>query len=221
MWLAFLTGLFGSMHCVGMCGAIALTLPSRTFLGNLLYNLGRIMTYSLLGFLFGTFGKGLSLMGIQQYVSVGLGVLIILAVFLPYVFKSFFLNKAFSKLKQQFTPFFKKKNYFSLWMIGILNGFLPCGLIYLAIIGSVVAAKPFEGALYMFLFGLGTLPMMLSLAIYKNLLTAEWRRKIFKLMPTFAVFMGVLLIVRGLGFGIPYLSPALEPRSQSVECTPH
>lgn len=218
MWLAFLTGLFGSMHCVGMCGAIALTLPSRTFLGNLLYNVGRIFSYTFIGFLFGSFGKGLDLIGIQQYISIGLGVAIILAVFIPYVCKFSFLDKSFTKFKQLFTPFFKKKNHFSLLMIGILNGFLPCGLIYLAIIGSVVMAEPLEGALYMFLFGVGTLPMMLSLTIYKNLLTVEWRRKIFRMMPMFVVMVGVLLIFRGLNLGIPYLSPYIEPASQTVDC---
>lgn len=218
MWLAFLTGLFGSMHCVGMCGAIALTLPSRTFFGNLLYNVGRIFSYTLIGFLFGSFGKGLNLIGVQQYISIGLGIVIIVAVFIPYLFKFSFLDKSFTKFKQLFTPFFKRKNYFSLLMIGILNGFLPCGLIYLAIIGSVVMAEPLEGALYMFLFGVGTLPMMLSLTIYKNLLTVEWRRKIFKMMPMFAVMVGVLLIFRGLNLGIPYVSPYIEPASQTVEC---
>jgi uncharacterized protein len=218
MWLAFLTGLFGSMHCVGMCGAIALTLPSRTFFGNLLYNVGRIFSYTLIGFLFGSFGKGLNLIGVQQYISIGLGIAIIVAVFIPYLFKFSFLDKLFTKFKQLFTPFFKRKNYFSLLMIGILNGFLPCGLIYLAIIGSVVMAEPLEGALYMFLFGVGTLPMMLSLTIYKNLLTVEWRRKIFKMMPMFAVMVGVLLIFRGLNLGIPYVSPYIEPASQTVEC---
>ncbi|KOY85987.1 hypothetical protein AD998_07370 [bacterium 336/3] len=218
MWLAFLTGLFGSMHCVGMCGAIALTLPSRTFFGNLLYNVGRIFSYTLIGFLFGSFGKGLNLIGVQQYISIGLGIAIIVAVFIPYLFKFSVLDKSFTKFKQLFTPFFKRKNYFSLLMIGILNGFLPCGLIYLAIIGSVVMAEPLEGALYMFLFGVGTLPMMLSLTIYKNLLTAEWRRKIFKMMPMFAVMVGVLLIFRGLNLGIPYVSPYIEPASQTVEC---
>jgi sulfite exporter TauE/SafE len=218
MWLAFFTGLLGSMHCVGMCGAIALTLPSRTFAGNLLYNVGRVLSYTFIGLLFGIFGKGLNLIGVQQYVSIGLGVMIILAVLVPYLFKFSSLDRAFTKFKQAFIPFYKKKNYFSLLMIGILNGFLPCGLIYLAIIGSVVVAKPLEGALYMFLFGLGTLPMMLSLTIYKNILTTEWRRKIFRMMPAFVILVGILLIFKGLNLGIPYISPYIEPASQTVEC---
>jgi sulfite exporter TauE/SafE len=144
--------------------------------------------------------------------------MIILAVLVPYLFKFSSLDRAFTKFKQAFIPFYKKKNYFSLLMIGILNGFLPCGLIYLAIIGSVVVAKPLEGALYMFLFGLGTLPMMLSLTIYKNILTTEWRRKIFRMMPAFVILVGILLIFKGLNLGIPYISPYIEPASQTVEC---
>ncbi|MFN3316942.1 MAG: sulfite exporter TauE/SafE family protein, partial [Raineya sp.] len=104
MWLAFLTGLFGSMHCVGMCGAIALSLPSRTFSGNLLYNLGRISTYTFLGVIFGTFGKGLDLLGLQQSLSIFLGSLIILGVFLPQFSKITLFNKWFFRLKQSFMP---------------------------------------------------------------------------------------------------------------------
>ena len=218
MWLAFLTGLFGSMHCVGMCGAIALSLPSHTFLGNFLYNLGRITTYTFLGLIFGFFGKGLDLLGWQQMLSIISGVIIILGVFLPQFTKIPLLNKLFFRLKQSFTPFFKNKSNFSVFAIGLLNGLLPCGLIYLAIIGSVVMASPQEGAIYMFFFGLGTLPMMQLLAVYKNLISATWRRKIFKTMPILAIFLGLLLIFRGLNLGIPYISPYIEPQSEVVEC---
>ncbi|MDX1904148.1 MAG: sulfite exporter TauE/SafE family protein [Thermonemataceae bacterium] len=218
MWLAFLTGLFGSMHCVGMCGAIALSLPSRTFFGNFLYNVGRVLSYTFLGFLFGTFGKGLNLLGMQQILSIIFGIFIIIGAFLPQFQELPFLNFIFNKLKKAFTPFFKNKSYFSLWMIGILNGFLPCGLVYLAIIGSVVTAEASEGAMYMLFFGLGTIPMMQSLSIYKNLLTAEWRRKIFKFLPVFVFVTGLLLVFRGLNLGIPYISPLIEPASNNVEC---
>jgi hypothetical protein len=218
MWLAFLTGLFGSMHCVGMCGAIALSLPSRTFFGNFLYNLGRIVTYTFLGLIFGFFGKGLDLLGWQQVLSIVLGGVVILGVFLPQFTKIPLLDKLFFRLKQSFTPFFKHKSNFSLFVIGLLNGLLPCGLVYLAIIGSVVMAAPLEGATYMFFFGLGTIPMMQLLAIYKKLLTAEWRRKIFKMMPVFAIVLGLLLIFRGLNLGIPYISPHIEPQSGVAEC---
>ncbi len=218
MWLAFLTGLFGSMHCVGMCGAIALSLPTRSFVGSFLYNAGRIFTYTLLGLLFGSFGKGLDLLGMQQSLSIFLGGVIILGVFLPQFTKITLFNKAFFRLKQSFTPFFKKKSHFSMFAIGSLNGLLPCGLVYLAIIGSVVQADAQEGALYMFFFGLGTLPMMQLLGIYKHLLGVEWRRRIFKMMPLFVFFLGVLLIFRGLNLGIPYISPLIEPISGVVEC---
>lgn len=218
MWLAFLTGLFGSMHCVGMCGAIALSLPARTFISNFLYNLGRIFTYTLLGAIFGTFGKGLELLGLQQSLSIFFGGLILLGVFVPKLSQIGLLNKAFFRLKQSFMPFFKKKSSWAMLMIGLLNGLLPCGLVYLAIIGSVVQAEATEGAMYMFFFGLGTLPMMQLLAIYKNLLGLTWRRRIFKMMPVFAFVLGLLLIFRGLNLGIPYISPYIEPTSGAVEC---
>ncbi|GAB4489948.1 MAG: sulfite exporter TauE/SafE family protein [Raineya sp.] len=218
MWLAFLTGLFGSMHCVGMCGAIALSLPTRTFWGNFLYNFGRVLTYTTLGAIFGTFGKGLDLLGLQQSLSIFLGGLIILGVFLPQLTHITLLNKAFFKMKQSFVPFFKKKSSLAMLMIGLLNGLLPCGLVYLAIIGSVVQAEAVEGAKYMFFFGIGTLPMMQLLAIYKNLIGVTWRRRIFKMMPVFTIVLGVLLVLRGLNLGIPYVSPYIEPTMGKVEC---
>ncbi|MFN3315940.1 MAG: sulfite exporter TauE/SafE family protein, partial [Raineya sp.] len=114
--------------------------------------------------------------------------------------------------------FFKKKSSWAMLMIGLLNGLLPCALVYLAIIGSVVQADAQEGAMYMLFFGLGTLPMMQLLAIYKNLLGATWRRRIFKMMPILAVMLGLLLVFRGLNLGIPYVSPYINPSAGVAEC---
>ncbi len=215
--LAFLTGLFGSLHCVGMCGAIALTLPSRSFLGNFLYNTGRVISYSFIGFLLGSFGKGLSIIGFQQGLAIVAGSIVILIAIFPQLARFAWFNEGFTRLKQFFKPFYQRKNYFSLLMIGVLNGLLPCGLVYMAVMASLVLADAWQGMLYMFFFGLGTILMMQSLSVYKNLLSQQWRLKLFKFLPAFAVIVGVLMILRGLNLGIPYLSPHFEKES-TVEC---
>lgn len=215
--LAFLTGLFGSLHCVGMCGAIALTLPSGSFLGNFLYNIGRVISYSFIGFLLGSFGKGLAIIGFQQGLAIVAGSIVILIVIFPQLARFAWLSEGFTRLKQLFKPFYRRKNHFSLLMIGVLNGFLPCGLVHLAVMASIVLADAWQGMIYMFFFGLGTIPMMQSLSIYKNLLSQQWRLKLFKFLPAFAIIVGVLMILRGLNLGIPYLSPHFEKESV-VEC---
>lgn len=215
--IAFLTGLFGSLHCVGMCGAIALTLPARGFTENFFYNMGRVLTYAFMGLLMGFFGKGLSLMGFQQQIAIVVGVVIILFTLFPKLNRWQWFNQGFANLKALFKPFYQRKTRFALFMIGVLNGFLPCGLVYVALMGAIVTIDMWKGALYMLLFGMGTIPMMQSLTLYKTLLSQRWRVKLYRLVPFFAVFVGFLIILRGLNLGIPYLSPHFK-ETKTVEC---
>src|SRR6478736_5164625 len=107
IFAAFMMGLLGSFHCVGMCGPLALALPinndraSARFSGVLLYNTGRILTYSVFGLIFGVIGKSAAFFGFQQWLSITLGLLIICFVVLPKRF-SLFNNKNFV------LPFFEK-----------------------------------------------------------------------------------------------------------------
>lgn len=217
MYLAFITGLVSSLHCMGMCGPIVLALPTKNALNAILYNLGRIATYTVLGTVFGLFGKGLYLAGIQQHLSIFLGLLIILMVFLPKVRLSF-LDRFTSRLRQWFTPFFKRKNAFALFMIGVLNGLLPCGMVYVALLGAVAMSGVAAGAGYMALFGLGTLPMMLAIGFSKKLFKPHFRLKINKLIPVLALCIGALFIVRGMNLGIAYLSPKAEKQAKTMSC---
>jgi len=220
LWTAFTLGFIGSFHCVGMCGPIALALPVKSrntwaFVANrLTYNIGRISTYSLIGLLFGLLGLGFALAGIQKGVSVGLGVIVILAVLLPTAITHLVnptgkLNKAVNWLKQKMQMQFRKRGYLSTYTIGLLNGLLPCGLVYLAAAAAVLNNTPWEGAVYMAAFGVGTLPAMLFIIFAGNLLGMNFRNGIRKAMPVVSVVIGILLIVRGLELGIPYMSPVL------------
>lgn len=215
---AFILGLMGSFHCVGMCGPIAFLLPldrsnSPLKYGQLfLYHLGRLLTYSTLGILFGLMGKSLYLFGFQQQLSITIGLLMILIVLLPEsYFRRYSISKPvyrlISKVKSALGTQLKKRTPDTFFTIGFLNGFLPCGLVYMALLGAIAEANVWQGSLYMVLFGLGTIPLMTTTVYVGNFLTVSVRKHIRRLIPVFVVLVGVLFILRGMGLGIPYLSP--------------
>lgn len=234
VWTGFIVGFVGSLHCVGMCGPIALALPVfgesklQVFLGRLLYNLGRIITYSILGALFGLFGSRLILFGLQQYVSIAIGALILLYVLIPRKIKTrvselSFYTAIVKFLKTNFSKLISKRTNRSLFTIGLLNGILPCGFVYVGIAGAVSTNGWIEGALYMALFGLGTTPIMFATAMLGKVINFNLRAKINKLIPTFAAILALLFILRGLNLGIPYISPKFEypaakTEIQEVDC---
>ncbi len=211
-------GLMGSFHCAGMCGPIAVALPLRgdTYLqkvfGGVLYNLGRALTYALMGAVFGLLGQGLQLIGFQQWVSIIMGSLMILSVLFPKLFKKQYdlskgITKFVSRIKNGLKQLFTQRSYGSLFLIGILNGFLPCGLVYIALAGAIGTGDVVLGTLFMILFGLGTLPMMLGISLIGNMASTAVRNKINKLIPVLVVFVGLWFVLSGLNLGIPYVSP--------------
>ena len=223
---AFTMGLLGSFHCVGMCGPLALSMPLKDdsvwskFSGGLLYNAGRIVTYSLFGLLFGVIGKSVALFGFQQWLSIILGVLIIFIIILPKRLSSFnnnnFVLNYFGKLRSSLGKLFSQKNYSSLFSIGLLNGLLPCGLVYMAAAGAVATGDIVNSISFMAFFGLGTLPMMWSIAFFGNYVGIGLRQKIRKAYPYMLMLMACLLILRGMGLGIPYVSPKVDMEKKVV-----
>ncbi len=226
---ALTLGLIGSFHCIGMCGPIAIALPlpnsnwaSKIF-GASIYNIGRALTYGLMGVIFGLVGKGFKLAGLQQWVSIVMGAIMILSVLFPVIFRNRskldgFVNKFVSRLKKSFGILFQKRSYYSLFLIGLLNGFLPCGLVYMAIAGAVATGEILNGALYMVVFGLGTLPIMLSVSLIGNLVTSNLRNRIRRFIPVFIVLIGILFMLRGMNLGIKYISPKLN-KTNNTEMT--
>ena len=220
-------GLMGSFHCIGMCGPIALALPlkersSATLLSSgLLYNFGRTVSYATLGMLFGTLGLGLHIWGIQQWVSIGMGTLMILGVAWPVVFHGASLeggtSRLFGGVKKLLGRFFAFRTYRSVLVIGFLNGFLPCGLVYIALAGALVSPDPITGALYMAWFGLGTIPALLAVSLAGNVVGARFRAGARKAGPFLVIVVGVLFVLRGMNLGIPYVSPKMEPQKQQTE----
>ena len=219
VFAGFILGLLGSLHCIGMCGPIAMILPvsktntTKKHIQILLYHFGRIVTYSLLGTVFGLVGKGLLLTGVQQQLSIIIGILMILLIVFPKIshtltFKISPLTTVLNKLKLQLGLYLKKESYYAIFTIGFFNGFLPCGMVYLALVGAIAMESLFESTLYMFLYGLGTVPLLSVLIYVKDAFSNTFRNQLQKAIPVFVVVIGVLFIVRGLGLGIPYLSPA-------------
>lgn len=216
----FLIGVVGSTHCIGMCGPIALALPlgkssglKRVF-GVLLYNLGRIATYALFGTIFGILGKSFYIAGVQRQLSVFLGVLILVGLFVPYVLTkknkiTAWWYKIFGGLYQEMSILLKNGSFISLFVIGFINGFLPCGLVYLALAGALAQTEIIDGMLFMLMFGLGTIPAMFAVAWMSRFISLEIRNKIKRLTPYLIAFFALLLIFRGLNLGV-YLSPRID-----------
>ena len=216
---AFILGLLGSFHCVGMCGPIAFMLPvdrNNTYKKVTqisLYHIGRLLSYSIMGLVFGLIGKGLNLFGFQQQLSIIIGVVMIIVILIPYkTFNKYNASKpiykVISKVKSALGSALKKKTSDTFLTIGFLNGFLPCGLVYMAVFGAIAGGNAVEGSLYMAFFGLGTIPLMTTAIYFSNFLKGAMRQKIQKVIPVFVVLIGALFILRGLGLGIPYISPA-------------
>ena len=230
---ALVLGFLGSLHCLGMCGPIAFMLPldrnSKTKkLGQLgLYHLGRAFAYGSLGLVFGFVGKGLYLFGFQQKLSIAIGLIMILLVLVPSkYFKNISITKpvysVIARVKSKLGTALQKRTPDTFLTIGFLNGFLPCGLVYMALLGAIAMGNPLYGALYMVLFGLGTVPLMTTAVLFSGLLKGSAKRTVKKLIPVFVVLVGALFIIRGLGLGIPYVSPKApaptEIASSEMEC---
>ena len=232
LYSALIFGLLGSFHCVGMCGPIAFMLPVsrknkwKKFFQIFLYHSGRLLSYSLIGLVFGLVGKSLNLFGLQQNLSILMGFLMIAVIMLPsqrfqkYNFSKP-LYKFIGKIKSGLGTALKKKTPDTFWTIGFLNGFLPCGLVYMAVFGAVATGSIYEGSLYMLLFGLGTIPLMTTAVYFSGMLNRLMRQRIRKLLPVFVVLVGMLFILRGLGLGIPYVSPAPVTDLVSAEASCH
>ena len=231
LWSALILGLLGSFHCVGMCGPIAFMLPvdrSNSFkkiTQVFMYHAGRLLAYGLIGLVFGLVGKSLYLFGLQQQLSIAIGIIMIVAIIIPiHVFNRYNFSKpiykVIGKVKSQLGEALKRKTADTFLTIGFLNGFLPCGLVYMAVFASLAMQSASIGSLYMVLFGLGTIPLMTTAIYVGKFLNTSIKQRIQKAIPVFVIIIGLLFIIRGLGLGIPYLSPTpiVETVDGIIDC---
>ena len=215
----FSIGILGSFHCVGMCGPIALALPvadagkwQRLWYISL-YNTGRVLAYASLGILFGLLGKQFFIGDYQRYLSIALGVLILFfLLFSNYLNRN---NVVFSQYTLRIKQILGKllngeKHFYTYLLIGFFNGYLPCGLVYVAIAGALAAGTITNSLLFMAAFGLGTFPVMFMVTVLGKFISVQWRNQMRKAVPVFVGMMAVLLILRGLNLGIPYISPEMK-----------
>jgi sulfite exporter TauE/SafE len=216
IWTAFLLGLVGSLHCAVMCGPLVLAV-SRTRLSSLpatasqlVYHAGRIATYCTLGALFGAVGKTFALAGFQRGLSIFAGAAILIGLMLSSraTLKTPVANLVL-KLKTAFARLLQKRTASSQFALGAINGLLPCGLVYIAAASAATTLTPELGAMHMAAFGLGTLPMLLGISVLGGKLCFPNTHTQNLIRASVAV-MGILLVLRGMALGIPFLSPAMS-----------
>ncbi|MBS1580612.1 MAG: sulfite exporter TauE/SafE family protein [Bacteroidetes bacterium] len=228
---AFVLGIAGSAHCIGMCGPIALAVP-RTGPGRgarwaaaLLLNGGRLATYVLLGAAVGAFGWGLRIAHLQQGVSVAAGVLLLTVLLVPRVFRRWDptgrIALGIGRSRGILARNLRRTAPEALFLTGALNGLLPCGLVYMALIAAAAAGSVTGGMGFMALFALGTWPALIAVRLGGNLLGPRFRTLLRRASPVMVSFMAVLLILRGLGLGIPFVSPTTPAfPAQATPCHP-
>lgn len=165
----------------------------------LLYHLGRLLVYVLIGVFFGLFSSSVQLFTLQKHFAILLGILILAIFAFPRIrnrFEGWYCQSFFyQKLKTRLTGYYSTR--FRWLAAGALNGMLPCGLVYLAAAGAMISGS-ITGAIYsMLLFGLGTLPILVMLRVLRIYLP-EVLAPLSNVTTTIALISGVLLIVRGL-----------------------
>ncbi|WP_138991065.1 sulfite exporter TauE/SafE family protein [Larkinella sp. C7] len=206
VWIiaALTTGLVGSLHCVGMCGPLAMALPvgrlprSQRGLAMGLYHVGRITAYAGLGLLVGTIGQGLLLAGLQRSVSIAAGLFLLLWVLFQHgKLPGLSLNGGRSWVTRPMSRFLQSPTLQAFTGLGFLNGLLPCGFLYVALTGAITTGSAVTGAFYMALFGLGTVPALLLVRFVPTFFPANLRRRFSVLMPVITIALAFLLLVRG------------------------
>ena len=217
LYAALSMGFLGSLHCAGMCGPIMLILPFqflkgwKKIAGISLYHLGRISVYATMGLILHSF-KSLFQPHYQQYISIILGASLLIMGILS------FLSNGSRQLKLPWMDFVKRQSgkvlgrpeLHLLLAAGILNGLLPCGLVYMALSMATTASTPQAAMLTMYAFGFGTMPMLIAIIVLKGKIAAFRMQSIRRFVPVIMLLFGVLFMLRGMNLGIPYLSPQVS-----------
>lgn len=212
---AFALGLAGGLHCVGMCGPIAVAVGK-----NYQYSVGRVSSYTVLGTIAGAGGSLLTLGAYEQLVSITCGMIMMILALLQLALHwspmpTSFMHRIAKPIRLYFQRLLGKRTGLAYFGIGALNGLLPCGLVFSALFGAMATTSALSGALFMSCFGIGTLPVMVALAFGGKWLQRKTRSRYRVVLPVLALLLGGVVMVRGMGLGIPYLSP--KPPSTLTE----
>jgi uncharacterized protein len=221
--IAFLMGVTGSLHCAGMCGAIMWAMPFYSFQGArkvmafALYHVLRISAYAGMASLLFSFHQ-LFRPGIQQIISVTLGIMLLIAgslSFLPGRYSGNLSLPWAGFVKKQLSNFVGQPHLGKIAVSGLLNGLLPCGLVYMALSASTALSSPAHVLCFMYAFGAGTVPVLALIVFLRNRAFFKWTG-MRKLAPITVFFFGLLFVLRGLNLGIPYLSPKVESSNGKI-----
>ncbi len=223
-WLtALVMGLAGSLHCAGMCSplAMALTRNKPFVLSSILYNSGRVLVYALVGTLAAAFGSLFHLAPYQQIISLLLGLAFLFVGFgignmrVPYFGVG--INKFTAFLKRIFSSVLDQKSVTATFLLGMINGLLPCGLTYMALSACLILPQAMDGFLFMLFFGLGTWPVMIGLT--KLLSIAKWKNNfsLARFSKIAMFFIGFVLLARV--WWNPHANPSpVRPLNQITIC---
>lgn len=223
---ALIMGITGSLHCVGMCSPLAMAVSSispRVFLNRIVYNSGRIVMYGLLGGFVAGFGYLLPISKFQNVVSVFLGVALLLGglgllrMNIPILSSA--IARVTSTIKQLFGTLLNRKNIGSVFFLGVLNGILPCGLVWIALAYVVTVSSPMEGVGFMMLFGVGTLPVMLGLTSLVPQILKRFHFKVGHITSGMMILSGILLIGRVFIVHLPHHHSIEQGVMDIVLCT--
>jgi len=231
---AFILGVISNLHCLGMCGPIALAIPlnrsskSEMLFGILQYHIGRVLVYGILGYLVGYIGMGIKLFGVLQAISIIAGIGIIIYAWRKHLsFIKIPLNVplslskghfvTMSLLSQSMGKIMHSESPLKLFLLGALNGLLPCGMVYTALITAVVLGTPLLSATSMLAFGLGTLPGLVAFSLFAQQLGNPMRSKINRYLPYLITVLGLLIVLRGMNLNIPYISPKVSFSEEKKE----
>lgn len=215
-------GFVGSLHCAGMCGPLVIAMPwnrieKGTWHKAIIYHLSRSSTYAILGVIVGFVGQTIGLAKWQQYAAIVAGILSLLLFFVPMLsLRGKLVSKWSQTVTEMFSSVVRKKSWFMVPLLGMLNGLLPCGFLAMALLASLASASPVYGGMAMFVFGLTTLPTLLLTAQVGKTVLQLVKLNTFQLARYTALILGVLFLLRGLNLNIPYISPKVE--SSGVTC---
>jgi Uncharacterized conserved protein len=220
IYAALALGLAGSLHCVGMCGPLLLALPLdaagkwKVFRQMSVYHTGRILTYAALGAMFGLLGKGLAVAGLQKALSIGAGAFTIAMAFVAWRFEYLVttlpgFGAVSQKVKTHMGQLLRHNPNGSLFSLGMLNGLLPCGMVYTALAGAIASVGGAEGGLFMLAFGFGTLPLLFTVSLAGSAVSTSVRRKLRVLQPLLLCLVGLLLLLRGLNLDLSLFESAV------------
>ncbi|HSG98990.1 MAG TPA: sulfite exporter TauE/SafE family protein [candidate division Zixibacteria bacterium] len=231
LWTGMILGFLGSVHCLGMCGPLALALPgarrgrAALIVSRLFYNAGRTLTYTAFGVGIGALGEGLAFAGLQRWLSIAAGVALLIAFVAPAsVVRKVTPTGLYLAVQTALQKFWGSLSAGagggSLFVIGALNGALPCGFVYLALAGAASVGSIDGAATFMFGFGIGTIPAMLTASLVGGFIQTPLRQRLSRLLPIAGATLAALLILRGLSLGIPYLSPKIAEAHTVSEAEP-